>query len=103
MVKILRVVGQTEPIEVTSKKQEGQKIQKCIIRLKEIGDNYTEYVAAVLGDGATVKYQEGELVAADLSFSSHVLSGCSGKGNRETEIKNKKYKIKNILGLKGDE
>ena len=38
MVKILRVVGQTEPIEVTSKKQEGQKIQKCIIRLKENGE-----------------------------------------------------------------
>ena len=70
MVKILRVVGQTEPIEVTSKKQEGQKIQKCII-----GDNYTEYVATVLGNGATVKYQEGELVAADLSFSSHENQG----------------------------
>lgn len=75
MVKILKVVGQTEPIEVTSKKQEGQKIQKCIIRLKEIGDNYTEYVATVLGNGATVKYQEGELVAADLSFSSHENQG----------------------------
>ena len=75
MVKILRVVGQTEPIEVTSKKQEGQKIQKCIIRFEEIGDSYTQYVATVLGNGATVKYLEGELVAVNLSFSSHESQG----------------------------
>ena len=73
MLKVLRVAGQTEPIEVTSRKQEGQKIHKCFVRLKEIGDN--EYVAAVLGNGATVKYAEGAIVAADLSFSSHENQG----------------------------
>jgi hypothetical protein len=75
MLKVLRVAGQTEPIEVTSRKQEGQKIHKCFVRLKEIGDNYTEYVAAVLGNGATVKYAEGAIVAADLSFTSHESQG----------------------------
>ncbi len=73
--KILRVTGQTEPIEVTSKKQEGKKIQKCIVRLKPIGDDYTEFVAVVLGNGATVKYQKNELVVADLSFTSHESNG----------------------------
>ena len=74
MAKILRVVGQTEPTVVT--KKDGTQIQKCYIRLKELGNDFSDdYQATILGNGATVKYQEGELVAADLSFSSHENQG----------------------------
>ena len=34
---ICKVVAQSEPIKVPSKKQEGTQLDKCIIRLKELG------------------------------------------------------------------
>lgn len=74
MAKILRVVGQTEPTAVT--KKDGTQIQKCYIRLKELGNDFSDdYQATILGNGATVKYQEGEIVAASLRFQTHESNG----------------------------
>lgn len=74
MNQIFRVMGQTEPVSV--KKKDGTETSKCIVRLKAIGGKYSdEYVAAVLGNGATVEYQQDDLVAADLSFSVHENNG----------------------------
>ena len=74
MAKILRVVGQTEPTAVT--KKDGSQIQKCYIRLKELGNDFSDdYQATILGNGAMVKYQEGEIVAASLRFQTHENQG----------------------------
>ncbi len=74
MTSILKVMGQSEPINV--RRKDGTNVSKCIIRLKEVGGDFAnEYVAAVLGNLATVKFATGELVAADLNFSSHESNG----------------------------
>ena len=69
-----RVEGQTDPTEIT--KRDGTKMNKCFVRLKELGSEYSdEFYAVVLGNGASVKYQKGELVAAQLRFSTHENNG----------------------------
>ncbi len=45
---------------------------KCYVRLKELGNEYAdEYIAAVLGNGASVRYQKGEIVSVSLRFQTH--------------------------------
>ncbi len=74
MTSILKVMGQSEPISV--RRKDGTEVAKCIIRLKEVGGDFAnEYVASVLGNLATVRFEKGELVAADLNFSAHESNG----------------------------
>ena len=74
MAKILRVVGQTEPTAV--RRKDGTEIQKSTIRLKELGGDYAnEYSAAVFGNLSSVRFDQGEVVAAELSFSIHESNG----------------------------
>jgi hypothetical protein len=74
--KILKVVAQTEPVYVPSKKQESGKIAKCMIRLKELGGEYEdEYVCAMFGDLALCKVQKDQLVVASMRFQSHESNG----------------------------
>ena len=68
---ILKVVRQGEAFSVQSKKREGEQIQKCYIVLKELGSSKyeNEYVCAMLGNLATCRFYEGDVVAATLRFS----------------------------------
>ena len=74
--KILRVVAQSEPVYVPSKKQESGKIAKCMIRLKELGGEYEdEYVCAMFGNLALCKFQKDKLVVTSMRFQSHESNG----------------------------
>lgn len=74
--KILKVVAQTEPVYVPSKKQESGKIAKCMIRLRELGGEYEdEYVCAMFGNLALCKVQKDQLVVASMRFQSHESNG----------------------------
>lgn len=71
--KILRVVRQGEAFNVQSSKQESGQIQKCSIVLRELGGSKfeNEFVCTMLGNLATCRFSEGDLVAATLRFSTH--------------------------------
>ena len=73
MTKILRVEAQTEPTTVN--KKDGTQMQKCFVHLKGLGQYPQEYYGAVLGNNATVRFQKGDLVAADISFAVHENNG----------------------------
>ena len=74
--KILKVVRQGEAFSVQSAKQESGSIQKCNIVLKELGGKFeNEYVCAMLGNLATCKFCEGDVVVATLRFSTHEYQG----------------------------
>ena len=74
--KILKVVRQGEAFSVQSAKQESGSIQKCNIVLKELGSKFeNEYVCAMLGNLATCRFCEGDVVVATLRFSTHEYQG----------------------------
>ena len=74
--KILRVVAQTEPVYVPSKKQENGQLAKCYIRLKEMGGEYgDEYLCVMFGNLALCKFDKGRVVAASLRFQTHESNG----------------------------
>ena len=74
--KILKVVAQTEPVYVPSKKQEGGQLAKCMIRLKELGGDYEdEYICAMFGNLALCKFAVGKTVIASLRFQTHESNG----------------------------
>ena len=74
--KILKVVRQGEAFSVQSSKQESGVIQKCNIVLKELGGKFeNEYVCAMLGNLATCRFCEGDVVVATLRFSTHEYQG----------------------------
>ncbi len=72
--RICRVVSQTEAVSVPTKS--GDTIQKCYLRLKEIGSDYAdEFNCAVLGNLAQTRYQKGEVVAVALRFRVNEREG----------------------------
>jgi len=76
MVRIgfCRVVSQTPPVSVQTK--EGKQLSKCYVRLKALGgDSADEFVCAVLGNLAEVRFLSGELVAAVLRFRVYEANG----------------------------
>ena len=74
--KILKVVRQGEAFSVQSTKSESGAIQKCNIVLKELGSKFeNEYVCAMLGNLATCRFYEGDVVIATLRFSTHEYQG----------------------------
>ena len=74
--KICKVIAQTEPVYVQSKKTESGQTPKCYIRLRELGGDYgDEYQCAVLGNLALCRFQPGKTVAASLRFSTHENNG----------------------------
>ncbi len=74
--KILRVVRQGEAFSVQSSKQESGQISKCNIVLRELGGKFeNEYVCAMLGNLAACRFNEGDVVAATLRFSTHEYQG----------------------------
>lgn len=76
VTKILKVVAQGETVNVPSRKQEGGQMAKCMIRLKELGGEYAdEYVCAMFGKLAVCRFDAGDLVTANIRFSSHESNG----------------------------
>jgi len=74
--KICKVIAQTEPVYVQSKKSENGQLAKCYIRLRELGGDYEdEYQCALLGNIALCKYATGKTVVATLRFSTHEANG----------------------------
>ena len=58
-------------------KAENGTIQKCNIVLREMGGGKfeNEYVCAMLGNLATCRFYEGDVVIATLRFSTHEYQG----------------------------
>lgn len=75
--KLLKVVRQGEAFSVQSTKSESGQINKCNIVLRELGGSKfeNEYVCAMLGNLASCRFYEGDLVIATLRFSTHEYQG----------------------------
>ena len=75
--KILKVVRQGEAFGVQSAKSDNGTIQKSNIVLREMGGGKfeNEYVCAMLGNLAACRFNEGDVVAATLRFSTHDYQG----------------------------
>ena len=74
--KICKVISQTEPVYVNSKKSENGQLAKCYIRLREMGGDYEdEYLCALLGNIALCRFATGKTVAAALRFATHESNG----------------------------
>ena len=74
--KICKVVAQTEPVFVQSKRSESGQMAKSIIRLRELGGNYgDEYVCTLLGPIAEFQFDVGQTVLAGLRFLTHESNG----------------------------
>ena len=76
VTKILKVVGQTEPVYVPSKRTENGQLAKSTITLKELGGDYEdEYICAMFGNLALCKFAVGDMVIASLRFQTHESNG----------------------------
>lgn len=74
--KICKVIAQTEPVYVQSKKSESGQLAKCYIRLRELGGDYEdEYHCTLWGNLALCKYAAGQTVVAALRFQTHEANG----------------------------
>ncbi len=74
--KILKVVAQTEPVYVPSKKTDSGQLAKSMIRLKELGGDYEdEYICAMFGNLALCRFDAGNTVIASLRFQTHESNG----------------------------
>ena len=74
--KLLKVVAQTEPVYVPSKKQSDGQLAKSMIRLKELGGDYEgEFICAMFGNLALCKFAVGETIIVSLRFQTHESNG----------------------------
>ncbi len=73
---IAKVISQTEPTYVPSKKQENGQLAKSYIRLRELGGDYEdEYNCTMFGNLAECKFAVGKTVVASLRFQTHESNG----------------------------
>ena len=73
---ILRVVQCGECFTVKSEKCEGGVLNKRTLVLQELGGKYEPtYVVSVLGNMATLQYNEGDIVIATLRFQAREYNG----------------------------
>lgn len=85
--KICKVISQTEPVYVNSKKQENGQLAKCYIRLRELGGEYeNEYLCAMFGNLALCKFDTGRTVVASLRFQTHEANGAYYQDVVATEV-----------------
>ena len=90
--KLLKVVAQTEPVYVPSKKSDNGQLAKSMIRLKELGGDYEdEYICAMFGDLALCKFAAGKTVIASLRFQTHESNGSYFQDVVATDIQNIHY------------
>ena len=81
------MVRQGEAFSVQSARAETGTIQKCNIVLRELGGKFeNEYVCAMLGNLAACRFNEGDVVAATLRFSTHDYQGQTFQGILVTDI-----------------
>lgn len=72
MTQIYKVIQQGEAYQIDSQKTEGGKLSKCNIMLQELGGKFeNQYVAVMLGNTASLRFYEGDIVAAKLRFQTH--------------------------------
>ena len=71
------MIRQGKIFGVQSQKAESGQIQKCNIVLRELGGSKfeNEYVCSMLGNLAGCRFNEGDVVAATLRFSTHEYQG----------------------------
>ena len=73
---ILRVVKCGKCFTVKSEKSEGGVLNKRTLVLQELGGKFEPtYVVSVLGNLATVQFDEGDIVIATLRFQSREYNG----------------------------
>ena len=86
--KIYSVVRQGEAFSVQSAKAEAGQIKKCNIVLRELGGGKfeNEFVCAMLGNLATCRLYEGDVVVATLRFSTHEYQGQTFQEGLATDI-----------------
>ena len=76
VTKILKVMAQTEPVYVPSKKSDNGQLAKSMIRLKELGGDYEdEYICTMFGNLALCKFAVGKTVIASMHFQTHESNG----------------------------
>ena len=74
--KIMRVVQQGEAFVVQSQKSETGQVKKCNILLQELGGKYADqYACTMLGNAATCRFSQDELVAVSLRFTVNEYEG----------------------------
>ena len=74
--KILKVVQQGEAFAVQSQKAESGQTMKCNVVLQEMGGKYeNQYAASMLGNVAQCRFTPGDLVVAELRFSTREYNG----------------------------
>ena len=74
--RILRVLKCGECFTVKSEKSESGVLNKRTLVLQELGGKYEPtYVATVLGNLATIEYNEGDIVIATLKFQAREYNG----------------------------
>ena len=74
--RIFKVMAQTEPVYVPSRKKENGQLAKSEIRLKEFGGDYEdELMCTMFGNLALLKFYKDELVIASLRFQTHESNG----------------------------
>lgn len=74
MTQIFRVITQTAAVSI--QKQDGTQTQKCSLVLQELGGKYeNSIVATMLGNMASLKFYQNDIVAASLRFSHCEYNG----------------------------
>ena len=70
----IRVITQTAAVSI--QKQDGTQTQKCSLVLQELGGKYeNSIVATMLGNMASLKFYQNDIVAASLRFSHREYNG----------------------------
>jgi len=74
--RILRVLKSGECLTVKSEKSEDGLLNKRTLVLQELGGKFADsYVVTVLGNLATLDYNEGDIVIATMRFQSREYNG----------------------------
>ena len=74
--KIVKVVAQSEPVYVPSKKSENGQLAKSMIRLKEMGGEHAdEYICAMFGNLALCRFDVGKSIIVSLRFQTRESNG----------------------------
>ena len=85
--KILKVLKCGEMTSVPSEKAENKVVDKRTLVLQELGGKYeNKYVVTAFGTLATLRFEDGCLVAATLRFQTHEHNGADFQDVTATEI-----------------
>ena len=75
-INIFKVIKCGEVFSVKSEKSENGQLNKRNLVLKELGGKFeNEYAVSVLGNAASLTFNEGDLVAVSLRFQTREYNG----------------------------